>query len=100
MNCSAPADCHGRVFSSTRRVGHGSYSVIRDDDNATMHDSSFVLDAHYFCGVPDDWDETWGGYTAYVARDEKEEVRKPALSKTCESRVIVDFLLNSAVGII
>ena len=72
------------MFSSVRRITHGCYSVIRDDDNVTSSaksDSSFVLDAFYFIGVPEKWADTFGGHITYVAKNEQEEVKLPPFKK-------------------
>ena len=56
--------------TSKKSAEGGSKGTGSDDDK-----DSFVLDACMFCNVLEDgWNETWGGSTTYVAKNEEKEV--------------------------
>uniref|UniRef100_A0A2P2I2T1 uS12 prolyl 3-hydroxylase n=1 Tax=Hirondellea gigas TaxID=1518452 RepID=A0A2P2I2T1_9CRUS len=106
----------GSVFCSVRKMSHGCYSVILDDDNLATGDdtagdmnangersshnkipkdgklptemrNSFVLDVAFYCNVPEGWNESMGGYTAYVAKGEAEELL--SIVPRCNSLALV-----------
>jgi len=63
-----PSPC---VSQEIRRVSHGSYTLVHDDDPVG---SQYALDAMLFLGVSEKWTQALGGFTSYIARDEDEEL--------------------------
>lgn len=59
-----------KCYCDVRRWSHGSYTLLHDNDDEL---SEFVLDATLFFNCKD-WQNDYGGYMTYVAKDEDDEL--------------------------
>jgi len=57
-------------FCEVRRWKHGAYTLLHDNDDEL---SGFALDATLFFNCKD-WQNEYGGYISYLAKDEDEEL--------------------------